>query len=153
MAIYNLDKLQRVVIFEGLEHGKNTYPSDIDMIYNLRNEINIILDVKENFKAPIFGQTITYVNIADAFVKTHIPSYIVWASHNDKVERIYAKDCIVYLIWANGKWITREKICEVYGCDLTYGELQTILLERHNVEEYDWKKHKFDKTKYMPPAV
>ena len=153
MAIYNLDKLQRVVIFEGLEHGKNTYPSDVDMIYNLRNEINIILDVKENFKAPIFGQTITYVNIAEALMKAGTASYVVWSSHNDKVNRIYAKDTIVYLMWANGKWITREKICEVFGCDITYGELQDILMKKHNVEEYDWRKHKFNKKKYMPPVV
>tara|TARA_R110000787_G_scaffold94178_5_gene196822 strand:+ start:1608 stop:2069 length:462 start_codon:yes stop_codon:yes gene_type:complete len=153
MAIYNLDKLQRVVIFEGLEHGKNTYPTDFDMIFNIRNEINIILDVKENFKKPIFGQTITYVNIATALQQAGTASYVVWASHNDKVKRIYAKDCIVYLIWANGKWITREKICEVYGCDLTYGELQELLMKKHNVEEYDYRKHKFNKKKYMPPAV
>jgi len=153
MAIYNLDKLQRVVIFEGLEHGKNTYPTDFDMIFNIRNEINIILDVKENFKAPIFGQTITYVNIAEALMKAGTASYVVWSSHNDKVKRIYARDTIVYLMWANGQWITREKICEVFGCDLTYGELQDMLMKKHNIEEYDWKKHKFDKTKYMPPAV
>jgi|TARA_R110000868_G_scaffold4693_2_gene29155 hypothetical protein len=153
MAIYNLDKLQRVVIFEGLEHGKNTYPTDFDMIFNIRNEINIILDVKENFKAPIFGQTITYVNIATALMQAGTASYVVWSSHNDQIKRIYAKDTIVYLMWANGQWVTREKICEVFGCDLTYGELQDMLMKKHNVEEYDWKKHKFDKTKYMPPTV
>ena len=153
MAIYNLDKLQRVVIFEGLEHGKNTYTTDFDMIFNIRNEINIILDVKENFKAPIFGQTITYVNIAEALMKAGTASYVVWSSHNDKVNRIYAKDTIVYLMWANGQWITREKICEVFGCDLTYGELQDMLMKKHNIEEYDWKKHKFDKKKYMTPSV
>ena len=148
MAIYNLEKLSRPVIFEGLEHGKNTYPSDFDMVFNIRNEINIILDVKENFKKPIFGQTITYVNIASALQQAGIPSYIVWSSHNDNVKRVYAKDTIVYKIWANGKWINREKICEVFGCDLTYGELQSILLEKHNVEEYNPAKHKFDKQKY-----
>lgn len=153
MAIYNLDKLNRSVIFEGLEHGKNTYPTDFDMIFNIRNEINIILDVKENFKKPIFGQTITYVNIANTLYEAGIPSYVVWASHNDKVERIYAKDCIVYLMWANGKWVDRDKICEVFGCDLTYGELQQLLLQKHDVEEYDYRKHKFNKKKYMPAAV
>lgn len=150
MAIYNYEKLSRPVIFEGLEHGKNTYPSDFDMIFNIRNEINIIVDFKEDFKKPIFGQTITYVNIAQTIADAGIPSYIVWASHNNDVKHIYAKDCIVYQIWANGKWISRDKICEVYDCDLTYGQLQDILLERHNVEEYDWRKHKFDKKKYMP---
>lgn len=150
MAIYNLDKLKRVVIFEGLEHGKNTYPSDFDMVFNIRNEINIILDVKENFKQPIFGQTITYVNIATTLHEAGIPSYVVWSSHNDALERVYAKDTIVYLIWANGKWINRDKICEVFGCDLTYGELQDILLEKHNIDKYNPKKHKFNKKKYMP---
>ena len=150
MAIYNLDKLTRPVIFEGLEHGKNTYPTDFDMIFNIRNEINVILDVKEDFKKPIFGQTITYVNIAQAIADAGTPSYIIWASHNNNVKHIYAKDCIVYQIWYNGKWINRDKICDVYGCDLTYGELQEILMQRHNVEEYDWRKHKFDKKKYLP---
>lgn len=150
MAIYNLAKLNRAVIFEGLEHGYNTYPSDFDMVFNIRNEINIILDVKENFKKPIFGQTITYVNIASALQDAGIPSYIIWASHNDDVKQVYAKDCIVYQIWFNGKWINRDKICKVYGCDLTYGELQNILLKRHNVEEYNPSKHKFDKKKFLP---
>jgi len=150
MSIYNLEKLKRPIIFEGLEHGKNTYPSDFDMIFNIRNSINIILDVKENFKEPIFGQTITYVNIAQTLADAGIPSYVVWSSHKDNVKHIYAKDTIVYLIWYNGKWIKRDKICKVYGCDLTYGELQDILLKRHNVEEYDWRKHKFDKKKYLP---
>lgn len=150
MAIYNLDKLSRPIIFEGLEHGKNTYPTDFDMIFNIRNEINIILDVKENFKKPIFGQTITYVNIANTLYEAGIPSYVVWSSHTDKVNRVYAKDTIVYLMWANGKWVDRDKICEVFGCDLTYGELQSILMKKHNVEEYDYRKHKFNKKKYMP---
>jgi len=150
MAIYNLDKLNRPVIFEGLEHGKNCYPSDMDFILNIRNEINIIVDFKENFKKPIFGQTITYVNIAAVLADAGIPSYIIWASHPDNVKQINAKDCIVYQIWYNGKWVNREKICEVYGCDLTYGELQKILLQKHNVEEYDYNKHRFDKQKYMP---
>ena len=150
MAIYNLDKLQRPIIFEGLDHGKNTYPTDFDMIFNIRNEINIILDVKENFKEPIFGQTITYVNIAQTLADAGIPSYVVWSSHKPNETRILAADTIVYLIWANGKWIKRDKICEVYGCDLTYGELQRILMERHNVEEYNYRKHKFNKKKYMP---
>jgi len=148
MAIYNYEKLSRPVVFEGLEHGKNTYPSDFDMVFNIRNEINIIVDFKEDFKKPIFGQTITYVNIAQALADAGVPSYIVWASHNSDVERVYAKDCIVYKIWHNGKWINRDKICKVFGCDLTYGELQTILLEKHNVEQYNPAKHKFDKNKY-----
>lgn len=150
MSVYNLEKLQRPIIFEGLEHGKNTYPTDFDMIFNIRNEINIILDVKENFKQPIFGQTITYVNIAEAIAKAGTPSYVVWSSHTSNISRVLAKDTIVYLVWYNGKWIKRDKICETFGCDLTYGEFQKIVLERHNVEEYDWRKHQFDKKKYMP---
>lgn len=150
MAIYNYDKLSRPTIFEGLEHGKNCYPSDIDFILNIRNEINIICDFKENYKKPIFGQTITYVNIAQTLANAGIPSYIIWASHPANVDKIYAKECVVYQIWYNGKWINRDKICDVYGCDLTYGELQSQLLERHNIEQYDYKKHQFDKKKYMP---
>ena len=149
-TIYNTKKISRPVLFAGLEHGYNTYPTDFDMIFNIRNEINIILDVKENFKKPIFGQTITYVNIAQALADAGIPSYIVWSSHSDTLDTVYAKDTIVYQIWYNGKWINRDKICDVYGCDLTYGELQSILMRRHNVEEYDPKKHKFQKEKYVP---
>ena len=150
MGIYNLAKLQRPVIFEGLEHGEKCYPSDMDFILNIRNEINIIVDFKENFKKPIFGQTITYVNIATVLADAGIPSYIIWASHPSNVKEIHAKECIVYQLWYNGKWVNRDKICEVYGCDLTYGEMQRMLLEKHNVEEYNYQKHKFNKQKYMP---
>lgn len=147
--IYNLEKLNRKIIFKGLEHGHNTYPTDFDMVFNIRNEINIIVDAKETGKQPVFGQTITYVNITDALQSAGIPSYIVWIEHSPNVSDILAAECKVVKIYHNSKWINKNMLCEVFGCDLTYAELQKILMKRHNVEHYNPSKHKFDKKKYL----
>lgn len=141
--IYNLEKLNRKIIFRGLEYGHNTYPTDIDMIFNLRNEINIIVDAKETGKEPVLGQTITYINITDALQKAGIPSYVVWISHSPDAVNIIAEECIVSRIYHDSTWKTPNK-------QITYGQLQDILLKRHNVEKYNPKKHKFDKKKYLP---
>jgi hypothetical protein len=147
--VYNNVKLNRKVLFSGLEHGYNTYPTDIDMILNLRNEINIIVDAKEIGKQPVFGQTITYVNITDALQKAGVPSYIAWIEHPSNVDVIVAAECKVVKIYHDSTWITRDKICQVFGCDITYKELQEQLMKRHNVEPYDPAKHKFNKNKYL----
>jgi len=141
--IYNLEKLNRKIIFRGLEFGFNTFPTDIDLIFNLRNEINIIVDAKETGKEPVFGQTITYINITDAMQSAGVPSYVVWIEHSPNDMEIIAEKCLVKRIYNNGEWKTPNK-------KITYGELQNLLLEKHNVEKYNPKKHKFDKKKYMP---
>jgi hypothetical protein len=141
--IYNLEKLNRKIIFRGLEYGHNCYPTDIDMIFNLRNEINIIVDAKEAGKQPVFGQTITYINITDALQSAGIPSYVVWIEHPSDAIDIIAEECLVSRIYHDSKWRVAKK-------PITYKELQNILLEKHNVEKYDSRKHKFDKKKYMP---
>jgi len=148
--VYNTWKLNRKVLFSGLEFGYNTYPTDFDMIFNIRNEINIIVDAKETGKKPVFGQTITYVNMTDALQSANIPSYIVWVEHCPDVDDILLAECTVVQIYHDSKWITRDKICEVFGCDITYKELQDKLMKRHNVEPYNPSKHKFDKKKYLP---
>jgi hypothetical protein len=146
--IYNLDKLNRKVIFEGLEHGYNTYPTDFDMVFNLRNEINIIVDAKEAGKEPVMGQTITYVNISKALEAAGVPSYVIWVEHSPSDENIKLADCKVVLIWNKGKFIKRNQICELFECDITYKELQHYLLKKHNVEPYNPAKHKFNKSEY-----
>lgn len=147
--VYNSLKLNRKVLFSGLEHGYNTYPTDFDMIFNIRNEINIIVDAKEIGKKPVFGQTITYVNMTDALQSANIPSYIVWVEHSPNVDDILLAECIVVKIYHDSTWVNKDKICEVFGCDITYAELQKILMQRHNVEPYNPHKHKFDKNKYI----
>jgi len=147
--VYNTQKLNRKILFKGLEHGYNTYPTDIDMIFNVRGEINIIVDAKEAGKEPVFGQTITYVNITDALQKAGVPSYIVWIEHSPALDDILAAECKVVKIYHNSTWITRDIICKTFGCDITYGELQGLLMKRHNVEPYNPAKHKFDKKKYI----
>ena len=148
--VYNTWKLNRKVLFSGLEHGYNTYPTDFDMIFNIRNEINIIVDAKEVGKKPVFGQTITYVNMTDSLELAGVPSYVVWVSHPASVEDIILSSCSVEQIYHDGKFITKDKICEVFGCPLSYKELQEILMKRHDVEEYNPQKHKFDKKRYLP---
>lgn len=148
--IYNLGKLNRKVIFKGLEHGYNTYPTDFDMIFNIRNEINIIVDAKETGKEPVLGQTITYINISKGLQATGIPSYVVWVEHSPTVEEIVLAECKVTLIWFDGKFIKRDKICETFGCDLTYKEFQQLVMKKHNVAPYNPSIHKFNKKEYLP---
>lgn len=147
--VYNSRKLNRKVLFLGCEHGYNTYPTDFDMIFNIRNEINIIVDTKEKGKKPVFGQTITYVNMTDALQSAGIPSYVVWTSHSPQVDDIMLAETEVVQIYHNNTWIKQDKLCETFGCPLTYKELQDILMKRHNVEPYNPQKHKFDKAKYL----
>jgi hypothetical protein len=141
--VYNTRKLNRKILFSGLEHGHNTYPTDFDMVFNIRNEINIIVDAKEIGKNPVFGQTITYVNITDALQLAGIPSYIVWIEHPSDVDAVLAEECNVVQIYHNSTFKKAKK-------PITYGEFQKILLEKHNVEKYNPSKHKFDKKKYLP---
>mgnify|MGYP006406355977 CR=1 FL=1 len=152
-TIYNKAKLNRKVLFKGLEHGYNTYPTDFDMIFNLRNEINIIVDAKEKGKKPVFGQTITYVNISAALQAQGIPSYIVWVEHDHSLDDILLEECLVSLVWHDSTWVTRKQICDKFECDITYGDFQKLILNRHNVGIYNPHKHKFDKKKYLPPTV
>jgi len=74
----------------------------------------------------------------------------VWVEHCPNVDDILLADCKVVQIYHNSKWIKRDKICEVFGCEITYKELQNKLMKRHNVEPYNPSKHKFDKKKYLP---
>lgn len=146
---YNLEKLNRKPLFTNCEHGYNNYPTDLDFIFNVRNEINIITDAKEKGKKPVLGQTITYINITDVLEESGIPSYIVWVEHDPSDDMIYFADCEVVKIYHNKTWINKDKICSTFGCPLLYKDLQKILFERHDVEPYNPHKHKFDRKRYL----
>lgn len=149
--VYNTEKLNRKVLFKGLEHGYNTYPTDFDMIFNLRNEINIIVDAKEKGKKPVFGQTITYINISEALQRAGVPSYVIWVEHPANVEDIMLEECEVTLMWHKGKYVQKGELLDFLDVNiLKYGDCQKMLMKIHNVETYNPKKHKFDKTKYLP---
>lgn len=149
-TVYNSEKLNRKVLFKGCEFGYNTYPTDIDAIFNVRGEINIIVDAKEAGKQPVFGQTITYLNLSKAIENGGTPAYVIWVEHSQYDKEIMLADCEVSLMWRNGKWVTKEDIFKTYTMYLTYREMQDLLMERHNVEPYNPRKHKFNKKEYMP---
>ena len=148
--VYNSKKLNRKVLFKGCEHGYNTYPTDFDAVFNIRNEVNIIIDAKEKGKKPVFGQTITYINMSKAIEKGGVPAYVIWVEHSPNDKEITLAECIVSLIWRKGKWITKKEIYNIYQREMSYKELQSFLLKKHNVEEYNPNKHKFNKHEYLP---
>jgi hypothetical protein len=148
--VYNPQKLNRKVLFKGCEFGYNTYPTDFDAVFNVRGEINIIIDAKEAGKQPVFGQTITYINMSKAIQAGGTPSYVIWVEHSPNDADIKLADCIVSLVWHRDKWIKKEDIIKLYGEALTYRQFQDLLMHRHDVKPYDPKIHKFDKKQYLP---
>ena len=150
-TVYNPQKLNRKVLFRGCEFGYNTYPTDFDAVFNVRGEINIIVDAKEAGKDPVFGQTITYINMSKAIESGGTPAYVIWVEHSPNDTEIKLADCIVSLVWHRGKWIKKQDIIDLYGETLTYRQFQDLLMHRHEVKPYDPKIHKFSKEEYYPP--
>lgn len=148
--IYNSSKLNRKVLFKGCEFGYNCYPTDFDAVFNIRGEINLIIDAKEAGKDPVFGQTITYINMSKSIQAGGTPAYVIWVEHASTDAEIKLADCDVSLVWHRDKWIKKQDIIKTYGKPLKYREFQDLLMHRHNIEQYNPQKHKFDRKQYLP---
>jgi hypothetical protein len=125
MAQYNnRQHVHQVIDFASLRWGKQ-YPTDLDAMLEFQNKLFVFVEYKYGNSPVPTGQKLALMRLADAI--THIPSYVLVASHNTDIQDdIHAGKAIVTGVYHKGAWSTPKttgitvfeavsKLREVYG--------------------------------------
>lgn len=127
--IKNMEKLSRVISYDGLCKGKNS-PTDIDAVFEINNHVLLMFEVKEHGKDITQGQKFTTTRIIDAWnsVPGHI-GVVVYATHPAENQVITLADCIVQKIYRDKGWYG------IYDVEMNVGQFVEMFAKKYNVEE------------------
>ena len=83
--IVNRARAQQIKDFVGLRWG-NITPTDIDCFVDFQNRLFVIIEYKCGEAQMPRGQELALERLCDACEKAEIPTYLLAATHNHKVE-------------------------------------------------------------------
>jgi len=103
--IYNVEKLKRPVVFDGLPFIGTCSPTDIDFFIEVGDQRRMIIgDFKEHGKDLRRAQRILFERMVDAWSDYGYRSVAFLAWHPEDAEVIYAATTILAESYTNGEW-------------------------------------------------
>jgi hypothetical protein len=104
-VIYNKQKLERIVSFQGLPHVGKCSPADIDICIEIGNAKKYLIgDFKETGKDLDTGQKILLERHCEAFEARGYSAVAFLAWHDPEIKIIDAAQAIVVKYFNNGIW-------------------------------------------------